>query len=364
MIKYEDLNLLNQEYVEDYLADLKDLLTAGRLILGDNVEKFEKSFSDYCGVKFTVGVANGLDALQLSLIALCLPKGSEVIVPANTYIASILAIINVGLTPRLVEPFLNTYNIDPREIRKAINNRTSAILVVHLYGKCAKMDEIVEIAQDYNLKLIEDSAQAHGASFKGKMAGSFGHISAFSFYPTKNLGALGDAGAITTNDYELSERVKMLRNYGSLERYKNELIGFNSRLDEIQALFLNRKLNHLDKINNHKRNLAKIYYENLDSNFVLPYVDEDYFDVYHIFNIRHPKRDKIKEYLFGLEIMTDIHYPTPPNFQIALKNFKFGVFPITQEIHSTTLSLPISMIHNEDQIIRVCEALNRFIKKN
>ena len=364
MIEFENLNRLNEGWVETYIDNLRECLTGGKLILGKNVELFEQEFAAYSQSQFCAGVGNGLDALVLSLIALNLPPKSEVIVPANTYIASILAIINAGLTPRLVEPNHLTYNIDSNEISRAITKKTSAILVVHLYGKCCDMDSILMIANRNNLKIIEDCAQAHGALYKGRKAGSFGDIAAFSFYPTKNLGALGDAGAITTNSETLYNRVLRLRNYGSFTRYKNEIVGFNSRLDEIQAIFLLTKLKHLDKINDKKRELAKVYQEQLSSSLILPVVQDDYHDVYHIFNIRLEKRDQLKGFLAENEIQSDIHYPTPPHLQPALMGMSLGNFPITENIHDTTLSLPISFIHSEKDVLEVCRIINSFVIDN
>lgn len=287
MIEYENLKKFNHSFFKEFTKSFIDTLESGWYILGKNVEIFEKSFADYCGAKYCIGVASGLDALFLSLKAFNFERGSEIIVPSNTYIATILSILNADLTPVLVEPDIKTYNIDPMRIEEKITSKTKAIMVVHLYGKACAMDRILEIADAYNLKVIEDCAQAHGAMFKGQKVGTFGDIGAFSYYPTKNLGALGDAGAVVTNREEIAEVIKKLRNYGSTIKYQNVLIGYNSRLDEIQAGFLNVKLKKLDEINNHKRKLAKIYLENLNDDYVKPVVDKDYFDVYHIFNIRH-----------------------------------------------------------------------------
>jgi dTDP-4-amino-4,6-dideoxygalactose transaminase len=233
-------------------------------------------------------------------------------------------------------------------------------MVVHLYGKPCNMDPIVKLCKKHNLKLIEDCAQSHGAKFRGKMTGTFGDFGAWSFYPTKNLGALGDAGAITVNNHELADLIKMYRNYGSKVKYYNEVVGYNSRLDEVQAGFLSIKLKSLNFINTHKRKLASIYNENLKNDFIKPAVDEDYYDVYHIYNIRHPKRDQVKEHLLKNEIKTDIHYPVAPHKQKAMEGVFTGEYPISEEIHSTTLSLPISFGHTEDEIYKVVEVLNKF----
>jgi dTDP-4-amino-4,6-dideoxygalactose transaminase len=305
-------------------------------------------------------VASGLDALTISLLALELEKGSDIIVPSNTYIASILSIILAGHNPILVEPDISTYNINPALIGESITKRTRAILVVHLYGKPCNMDPIVEICKKYDLLLIEDCAQAHGAKYKGKKVGSFGDLAGFSFYPTKNLGCLGDGGAIVTNNDELHKKTEMLRNYGSGKKYHNELIGLNSRLDEIQAAFLIVKLEYLDLINMHKRELASLYLSNLKEDFIKPAIHDDFFDVYHIFNIRHKKRDELKEYLKKNNIQTEIHYPVPPHKQKALSFLSHLKFPVSDEIHNTTLSLPVSTIHTRDDIYRVIDLMNKF----
>jgi dTDP-4-amino-4,6-dideoxygalactose transaminase len=361
MIEYENLCEVNRSFFKDYKVSFDSFLSSGRYILGEGVLKFEKEFSDYCGTKYCVGVASGLDALVLSLEVLHLKKNSEVIVPSNTYIATILAIIQAGLKPVLVEPDIKTYNISPENIRLAITKNTTAILPVHLYGKACEMEEIMEIAKSNNLKLVEDCAQAHGAKQKNKKIGSFGDINAFSFYPTKNLGVLGDAGAITTDNEELAERVRCLRNYGSNKKYYNELIGYNSRLDEIQAMFLSIKLKKLDEINEYKRKLAKIYLSHLSDSFVKPIVDDAFFDVYHIFPIRHEKRDNLKQYLFDNGVKTEIHYPLPPNKQKAMVGIidKFKC-PISEKIHNTILSLPISYMHTIEDIKKVIEIANKF----
>lgn len=362
MIDYENLGRLNAPFFEAYQSKFKQMLESGWYVLGNNVNQFENEFATFLGSKYCVGVASGLDALTISLKSLDLPEDSEVIVPSNTYIATILSIVHNGLKPVLVEPDINTYNIDPSKIEEKITSKTRAIMVVHLYGKCCKMDSIIEIANKYKLSIIEDCAQSQGASYKGKISGTFGLLGAHSFYPTKNLGAIGDAGAISTDDEELASKLRAFRNYGSKVKYVNEYIGFNSRLDEIQAGFLSVKLAALDQITNHKRKLAKLYLENLHEDFVLPVVDDDYFDVYHIFNIRHPKRDELKEYLLANNIKTEIHYPIPPNKQKAMLGIIEGDYPISEKIHSTTLSLPISYFHSEEDVSRVIQVMNSFIK--
>lgn len=360
MIEYENLRNLNQPFFEKYKKSFESTLDSGWYILGNNVTNFEQEFGNYIGSKYCIGLASGLDALSLALRCFEFPTGSEVIVPSNTYIATILSIVQNGLKPILVEPDINTYNIDPNRIQEKITPSTCAIMLVHLYGKCCQMDSIMDVAKKNNLRLIEDCAQSHGSKFKGKISGSFGDFGAHSFYPTKNLGALGDAGAVTTDDKLLAEKIKALRNYGSKVKYVNDYIGFNSRLDEIQAGFLSVKLKTLNEINEHKRKLANLYFENLNSNFIKPVVDKDYHDVYHIFNIRHPKRDQLKEYLLKQGVKTEIHYPIPPHKQKAMLGIIDGEYPISEEIHSTTLSLPISYFHTEEDIYQVIESLNSF----
>jgi dTDP-4-amino-4,6-dideoxygalactose transaminase len=312
------------------------------------------------GVGHCAGVASGLDALILALEALDMDPGSEVIVPSNTYIATIISIIRAGHRPVLVEPDIRTYNIDPARIEEAITLKTRAILVVHLYGKVCDMDPILEICSRRGLRLVEDCAQSHGATYKDRKAGGFGDLAAFSFYPTKNLGALGDGGAVLTADPSLHEKVMMLRNYGSPEKYLNRYIGYNSRLDEIQAAFLSIKLKSLDEINRRKRALAALYHEGLKRDYILPHVDTDYRDVYHIFNIRHTERDRIREYLLNNGVKTEIHYPVPPHRQEAMRSMSGMSFPVSDEIHDTTLSLPVSSCHSKDEITRVIEILNKY----
>jgi len=362
MIEYENLAKLNKPFFDEYQKSFAQTMESGWYILGKNVENFEKEFADFCATKHCIGVASGLDAITLALAAFNFEKGDEIIVPSNTYIATILSVLQNGLKPVLVEPDIATYNIDPRKIAEKITKKTRAIIVVHLYGKCCEMAPIMDLCQKHNLKLIEDTAQAHGAKYQNKIAGTFGDFGAFSFYPTKNLGALGDAGAVTTNDSELAEKIRVLRNYGSKIKYYNEVIGYNSRLDEVQAGFLSVKLKKLNDINTHKRNLAKIYFENLKSDFIKPVQHPDYFDVFHIFNIRHEKRDQLREFLLKNEIKTEIHYPVSPHKQQAMKDVidPKESFPISEEIHTTTLSLPISYFHAEADVARVCEVINKF----
>lgn len=361
MINYEDLKKANEEFFPEYRQKLDEVLNKGWFVLGENVKQFEEEFAAYCGAKYCLGVASGLDALFLSLKVLNLPEGSEVIVPSNTYIATILSIVQCKLQPVLVEPDIATYNINPELIEKHITKKTKAIMVVHLYGKLCAMEEIKKTADKHGLKIIEDCAQAHGAAYKGQRAGNWGDFGAFSFYPTKNLGCLGDGGAITTNDQGYYEKLKELRNYGSSVKYYNNVVGYNSRLDELQAAFLRVKLKKLDAINEHKRKLAKIYFAGLDDKFIKPVIQQDYYDVYHIYNIRHKEREKIREYLLQNQIRADIHYPVSPHRQKAMIGIldKFNC-PLSEEIHQTTLSLPISYGHTEEDVKKVIEVLNKF----
>ncbi|ANV98027.1 aminotransferase [Helicobacter enhydrae] len=359
MIEYENLSKANARFSQEFQEQFHHFLEKGWFILGENVSKFEEEFAQYVGTKYCVGVASGLDALILSLQALNLPKDSEVLVPSNTYIATILSILRNDLKPVLVEPNIHTYNIDPHKIKEKITSKTKAIVIVHLYGKACEMDPILSICRDYDLHLVEDCAQAHGARYKNKQVGTFG-IGCFSFYPTKNLGALGDAGGITTNDPQLAEKLRALRNYGSKQKYINQYIGYNSRLDELQACFLRIKLKSLNELIAHKRTLASLYLENLKKDFICPIVEKDFFDVYHIFNIRHSQRDQLKSYLFEQNIATEIHYPIPSHRQEAMQGIFDTNYPIAETIHQTTLSLPISFAHTQEEIWQVIETLNKW----
>ncbi len=360
-ITYESLQKVNKQFEIDFKNKFNDFLNKGWYILGSEVEKFEKSFADYNSSRFCIGVANGLDAIEISILALDFPEKSEILVPSNTYIATILAIINAGHIPVLVEPRIETYNIDPKKIEEKITSRTKAILVVHLYGNVCEMDKIQEIANKYNIEIIEDCAQSHGAQFDKIKTGNFGKVAAFSFYPTKNLGALGDAGAIVTSDESLFLKIKALRNYGSEQKYFNKYIGKNSRLDELQAAFLNIKLPFLDNINNHKIQLADYYNLNLTDKVIKPFLINNTTSVYHIYNIRTDKRDELKKYLLENGVQTEIHYPVSPSLQEGYKDLLgSNKYPISELIHKTTLSLPISYSTTIDEIKIVVSLINDF----
>jgi dTDP-4-amino-4,6-dideoxygalactose transaminase len=362
MIEYENLARSNKVFFEEYKASFASSLTRGKFILGQNVAEFEARFAKYCGSSECVGVGSGLDALVLSLRAFGFPLGAEVIVPSNAYVAAVLAVMHCGLTPVLVEPEIGSYNVDPNRIEDAVTDKTVAIIPVHLYGKACRMDQIAAIGAARGLKVIEDCAQAHGAAYGAQRVGTFGECGAFSFYPTKNLGALGDGGAITTSDADFAMTLRSLRNYGSRVKYQNELLGYNSRLDEIQAGFLIVKLKYLDRINAHKRELAEHYFRLLHPSTITPAREADCFDVFHIFNIRHPRRDELKNFLFENGVATEIHYPIPPSSQEVMRHLISLSFPIADEIHRTTLSLPIANFHQPSDVRTVASTVNRFIE--
>jgi dTDP-4-amino-4,6-dideoxygalactose transaminase len=361
MIEYENLLHVNARFEEEYRSVFNAFLNEGKYILGDQVRLFEQEFAAYCGSRFCIGLASGLDALSLSLRALELPEDAEVIVPSNTYIATILAIVNERLKPVLVEPDRLTCNIDTSLIGEAITSRTKVIMPVHLYGKPCEMLQIGAIAAEHGLAVVEDCAQAHGASYLHRKAGSWGMFGAFSFYPTKNLGALGDAGAVVTDDEGFAVKLRSLRNYGSGKKYHHAYIGANSRLDELQAAFLRVKLRRLDEINAHKNRLAAIYRNEIRNPLVmLPVSQENTFEVFHIFNVRCAERDALKKFLFENGVGTEIHYPVPPHRQPAYKDLFHGNYPVSEEIHQTTLSLPISYGHTAEDIRNVSAVINRF----
>jgi dTDP-4-amino-4,6-dideoxygalactose transaminase len=375
MISFLDLKKINEPYETAFQEKLKAVLANGWYVLGNEVKEFESSFAKYCGAKYCIGTGNGLDALVLIFKGYIqlgkLQKGDEVIVPANTYIASILAVLQADLIPVLVEPKLETYNINPDLISQKITSKTKAILVVHLYGQLAEMAAINEIAVANNLLVVEDAAQAHGAileveSQKSKAESLVTHkiihkTQAYSFYPGKNLGALGDAGAVTTNDSELAKVIESLRNYGSETKYYNDYIGVNSRLDELQAAFLNVKLPHLDIENERRRTIAKRYLSEIKNDkIIVPNWDLSNNHVFHLFVIRTQSRLALQDYLHQNGIQTVIHYPIPPHNQKALSFLNHLSFPITQKIHDEVLSLPISPVLTMDEVSFIIEILNKY----
>ncbi len=360
MIEYESLARSNSAYMAELEDAAKRVIRSGWYVLGQEVSAFEQEFAQYVGAKHCIGVANGLDALILSIEALNLPKGSDVLVASNTYIATILAIIRAGHKPVLVEPVLETFNMDPAFLPVALTPNTRAICVTHLFGKACRMDAIGAFAKAHGLKLIEDCAQSHGAKLAGKMTGTFGDAGCFSFYPTKNLGAVGDAGAVVTDDDELADRLRHLRNYGSKQKYVNEYAGVNSRLDEIQAAMLRVKLKHLGAMTEHKRALANIYFDELPNSVQKPVVNADEFDVFHIYGIRSPKRNELKQFLLANNVKTEIHYPIAPHKQRAMLGVLSGQYPIAQALHDTELSLPISYGHTAQDIHQICQTIQKF----
>lgn len=361
MIKFLDLEKINNRFREEIDARIKTILDKGWYLQGEENETFCKNFADFCGTKYCLGVANGLDALNLIIKGYGFGEGDEIIVPANTYIATILAISENGCTPVLVEPDIKTYNINPDLIEEKITDKTKAIMVVHLYGQAVQMEKIWEIAKKYNLKVLEDSAQSHGAIYQGKRTGNLSDASAFSFYPGKNLGCMGDGGAITTNDEELYKKVKAIANYGSDRKYHHIYKGTNSRLDEIQAAVLDVKLKYLDKDNDRRREIAKYYRENIKNpKIILPETYDENASVWHVFVVRTQNRDEFQKYLSDNGIQTIIHYPTPPHKQGAYKEWNNLNFPITEEIHRTIISIPISPVMTDEEVKEVVEVINEY----
>lgn len=369
MIPFLDLKNINQQYKEQLVAACTRVIDSGWYIGGAELAQFERDFSSYCGTQFAVGVANGLDALILTLRAWKelnkLKDGDEVIVPANTYIASVLAITANNLVPVLVEPEEDSFNLNPQAVRQAITPKTKVILAVHLYGQLANMPELMAIADEYQLLVLEDSAQAHGAAIDGTRAGNWGHASGFSFYPGKNLGALGDAGAITTNDSELAQMLQALRNYGSHEKYKNLVPGVNSRLDEIQAAMLAVKLQYLDAEVQHRRMIAQQYLTGIKhADIVLPlhHIDATQYEqhVWHLFVIRSTKRALLQQHLQNEGVQTLIHYPIPPHKQQAYVELNHLHYPVTEQMHEQVLSLPIGPTLTLEEAQKVIAACNSF----
>jgi len=356
----------NQIIRKDILQTFEGFFDSNWYVLGERVKNFEKEYANFNGVNYCIGVGNGLDALHLSLKALNIGSGDEVIIPSNTYIATALAVSYTGANPVFAEPKIETYNIDPDRIESAINSKTKAIMPVHLYGQACEMDAIMAIAKKHNLFVVEDNAQAHGAAYKGKLTGSFGQVNATSFYPGKNLGALGDAGAITTNDEKIAQRVMRLRNYGSDKKYFNEEIGFNTRLDECQAGFLSVKLKHLKDWTRQRQQIAQWYNEALrgTGDIILPQIAPGATHVYHIYLIRTRKRDALQSWLSENGIGTLIHYPVPPHLQKAYHDlgYKKGDFPIAEEIANTCLSLPLWPWMTPGQSNYVAQTIRKFFR--
>jgi dTDP-4-amino-4,6-dideoxygalactose transaminase len=369
MIKFLDLQAITEKHNSEIKEAVNRVIDSGWYLLGDEVKQFESEFADYCGTAHCIAVANGLDALRLILKAYMelgfLREGDEVIVPANTYIASILAITDNRLIPVLVEPDIETCNIEADLIEQAITSKTKAIMIVHLYGRNAFNDKIKGLCEKYNLKLIEDNAQAAGAIFKGKRTGSLGDAAGNSFYPGKNLGAFGDAGAVTTNDDDLAAVVRAIGNYGSIKKYENNYKGLNSRMDEIQAAILRVKLRYLDSENDQRRTIAHLYCENITNpSVILPVANDkiaiinDTSHVWHLFVIRTERRDALQQYLANNSIQTLIHYPIPVHKQKAFKEWDHLSFPITEKIHQQVISLPISQVIHEDHARYIVDKVN------
>lgn len=372
MIPFYKLSDLNSKYLDRYIESIKIIFESGMYILGEEVVKFENDFASYCGTKYAIAVSNGLDALIMSLRAYkelgIISDGDEVIVPSNTYIASILSITAANLSPILVEPDIRTYNLNPLEIEKKISKKTKCILAVHLYGQPCNMDLINQIANKHNLIVIEDAAQAHGAKFNNKRTGNLSNVGCFSFFPGKNLGALGDAGAITTNNEELAAILRSLRNYGealfddlSKRKYQNWYKGFNTRMDEIQASILRMKLKDLDFDNQKRNNIANFYLKNINNQQVtLPYVLENSEPVWHLFVIRHKKRNALKEFLSEKGIATLIHYPVPPHKQKAFQEWNHLTYEISELIHNEILSIPLALHLSSDNLNYIANSINQF----
>ncbi|WP_420552521.1 DegT/DnrJ/EryC1/StrS family aminotransferase [Tenacibaculum aiptasiae] len=365
MIKFLDLKKINSQYQEDLYKAAKRVIDSGWYLLGDELKSFEKDYAEFCGSKYSLGIANGLDALRLIFKAYIelgvMKKGDEIIIPANTYIASVLAVTDNGLKPVFVEPNNETYNLDSYKIEQAITSRTKGVLTVHLYGQNSIDHEMLRICKEHNLKLIEDAAQSHGAEFGQKKSGGIGDAAGHSFYPGKNLGALGDAGAVTTNDKDLYITIKALRNYGSHKKYENIYQGLNSRLDEIQAAFLNVKLKYIENDIKGRRYVADYYLKNIKNKRIkLPVVNDAKEHVWHLFVIRIKEREKLKDYLELNNIQSLIHYPIPPHKQNAYKDFNDFTFPITERIHDEVLSLPISAVLTQEEIEKIVKTVNSF----
>jgi dTDP-4-amino-4,6-dideoxygalactose transaminase len=361
MIPFLDLNQVNAPYLEAVEAACTRVIRSGWYILGNELRIFEQAFANYCEAEHCVGVANGLDAITLILKAFEFPEGSEVIVPANTYIASVLPVSYLHLKPVFVEPDPSTMLIDPDRIEEKITDRTKAIITVDLYGRSCEMEAVMLLASKFGLRVVTDAAQSHGAIYNGAKTGSIADATAFSFYPTKNLGALGDAGAVTTRNAELAEKIRYLRNYGSLVRYKNDYQGVNSRLDEMQAAILNVKLPFLDIENRRRRQIAGRYLAEINvRNVVLPPNDRINQDAWHLFAIRHPRRAELADYLESNGVQTNIHYPLPIHKQHAYEEFGHLQLPVTEQIHREVLSLPLNAVLSDDEVSYIIQTINQF----
>jgi dTDP-4-amino-4,6-dideoxygalactose transaminase len=360
VIPYEDLKKVNSKFEEEINGAIQSVIDSGWYILGSQVERFENDFAKYLNVKNCIGVANGLDAMILTLKALDLPPHSEILVPSNTYIATILAIVQAGFKPILIEPDVSTYNIDPTLIDQKISSYTKVILVVHLYGNPCDMEAILNEAKKHQLYVVEDCAQSHGAKYQEQHMGTFGIAGCFSFYPTKNLGGLGDGGAIATNDDILAIKLRALRNYGSNKKYYNNFIGYNSRLDEIQAAILNVKLPYLDSLVSHKNRIAQLYLSKISDTYIKPQTSENSYHAYHIFAIRTNHRSELQKYLQNQGIGTEIHYPLPPHKQIGYQHLFSENYPISEVIHETILSLPCSTAIELKDVMYICDVINEF----
>lgn len=362
-IPFASFESMHEEIREELIEKFEQILSNNWFIDGNELKAFEAEYAEYCGVKHCIGCGNGLDALYLILCGYDIGEGDEVIVPANTFVATALAVTKAGAKPVLVEPDAGTFTLDPLKIEEKITEKTKAIIAVHLYGLPAGMDEICQVAHKHNLKVIEDAAQAHGALYKGRRTGSLGDAAGFSFYPGKNLGALGDAGAITTNDDSLADKVRMLRNYGSKVKYHHEYLGCNSRLDEIQAAFLRIKLKKLDLWNEYRNNVAKTYLAKMNNSaIILPKTAEDSTHVWHVFAIRSESRDDLREYLRLKGIGTNIHYPIPIHLQNAYRDLRIckGELPIAEKLSDTQLSLPMYYGIKEWEIEQIVDAINKY----
>ena len=364
MIAHLDLQRINQPYQAEIAEAMRRVAESGWYVLGKEVTTFEQNWAAYCGTSHCIGVANGLNALELIFRAFDFPEGSEVIIPANTYIASILSVTSLGLKPVWVEPDAKTLSIDPRKIERKITSRTKAIMAVHLYGKCCEMKPIWEIARKHNLKVVEDAAQAHGASYLGFKAGNLSDAAAFSFYPTKNLGALGDAGAVNTNDSDLARKIASLRNYGSTIKYYNDYIGTNSRLDELQAAVLNVKLKYLEAENQRRRELARFYFSEIKHpDLILLSLKTLYEDAWHLFVVRHPKREQFIDYLMENGIQATVHYPVPAHKQRAYAAYNHLNLPITEQIHNEVISLPLNPSLTDKEAAYIVQVINQSVSQ-